>query len=94
MPRGAKKGTKRVTFTVIAEPGSEVWVAGSFNDWRPNDKRLVDKTGEGKYTLTMMLAQGEHQYKFVINGVWCVDPNCADWTANDLGSLNSVMHVD
>lgn len=94
MPRGATKGTKRVTFAVTAEPGSDVWVAGSFNDWKPNDKRLPDKTGTGKYSLTMMLPKGEHQYKFVINGVWCVDPNCTDWVANDMGSLNSVMRVE
>jgi 1,4-alpha-glucan branching enzyme len=93
MPRGATKGNKKVTFTVTAEVGSEVWVAGSFNDWKPNDKRLLDKTGTGKYTLTLMLPAGEHQYKFVINGVWCVDPNCTDWVSNAMGSLNSIMRV-
>jgi 1,4-alpha-glucan branching enzyme len=93
MARVTNKGKKRITFTVDADPGSEVYLVGSFNDWNPEGRRLVDKLNDGHFATTIMLPQGEHQYKYVINGAWCVDPNCAEWIANDLGSLNSVLRV-
>lgn len=88
---GAKK---RVAFAVAAEPGSKVYVSGSFNDWNPEDKPLVDKKGDGNYTATVSLEPGTYEYKFVINGVWSVDPNCKEWIQNSLGTLNSVLRVE
>ena len=85
--------TQRVVFSVRAEAGSKVFVAGSFNNWDPTDKAMTDKNGDGNYTATLSLAPGAHQYKFVIDGTWCADPECADWIQNDHGTLNSVKHV-
>jgi len=85
--------TQRVSFSVHAEVGSKVFIAGSFNNWDPTAKAMVDKNGDGLYTATLSLATGTHQYKFVIDGTWCADPECADWVQNDHGTLNSVKHV-
>lgn len=85
--------TQRVTFSVRAEVGSKVFLAGSFNDWSPTAKELVDKKGDGLFATTITLAPGSYQYKFVIDGTWCADPECADWVQNDLGTLNSVKTV-
>jgi hypothetical protein len=41
--KAAKPKTQRVTFSVRAKEGSKVFVAGSFNDWDPTAKQLVDK---------------------------------------------------
>ena len=41
----------------------------------------------------MKLAPGTYQYKFVIDGVWCADPENLDCVQNDLGTLNSVVTV-
>jgi 1,4-alpha-glucan branching enzyme len=87
-------GRKRVQFRVRAEPGSVVCVAGTFNAWDPTSKPLADKTGDGQYVGAMMLQKGRYEYKFVINGVWCLDPECPEWVANNYGSLNSVAVVD
>jgi 1,4-alpha-glucan branching enzyme len=81
-------------FRVRAEPGSEVYVAGSFNDWAPAQKRMQERKGDGVYTATLMLPKGEYEYKFIINGVWCIDPECPAWVQNRLGTLNSVRLVD
>jgi 1,4-alpha-glucan branching enzyme len=92
----AKKGvakTERVTFSVRAEVGSKVFLAGSFNNWDPTAKEMVDKKGDGVFVVTLSLPVGSHQYKFVIDGTWCADPDCADWMQNDHGTLNSVKHV-
>lgn len=84
---------QRIAFSVRAEVGSKVFLAGSFNNWDPTAKEMVDKNGDGLYTTTLSLAPGTHEYKFVIDGTWCADPECADWVQNDHGTLNSVKHV-
>ena len=84
---------KAVTFTVHADNDKAVYVAGEFNGWDPAAKRMVDKDGSGLYSAVLALAPGEYEYKFVINGIWCVDPNCREWRQNSLGTLNSVLRV-
>lgn len=84
---------KAVVFSIEADAGYDVFVAGSFNDWNPAQHKLVDAKGEGIYSLELRLAPGDYEYKFVVNGTWCVDPNCKEWVANSLGTLNSVLHV-
>ncbi|MCL1888080.1 MAG: glycogen-binding domain-containing protein [Kiritimatiellaeota bacterium] len=84
---------KRVTFKHQTKPGSSVSVAGSFNNWDTASHPLKDKEGSGLYTLTLLLAPGIHEYKFMVDGVWCVDPGCAEWVQNNLGTLNSLLRV-
>lgn len=83
---------KRVTFNVRAEPGSTVTVAGDFNGWDTASKPLKEKQ-PGLFSGMMYLQPGSYQYKFLINGTWCVDPECREWVQNDLGTLNSVLKV-
>lgn len=92
-PVAKKSAKKRVTFTLAADAGSEVFLAGDFNNWDPAAKPMADKDGTGVYSTVVTLAPGEYEYKFVINGIWCVDPNCREWRQNSLGTLNSVLHV-
>ena len=84
-------GRKRVRFVFKGEPGSEVCVAGSFNGWNVRKNRLTFKNGV--YSCMLLLPKGRHEYKFVVDGVWCVDPDCPEWSPNGLGSLNSVVTV-
>ena len=85
---------KRIVLSVKAEPGSTVYVSGSFNEWDATEKKLVDKRGDGVFTTTLTLAPGLYEYKFVINGIWTLDPDPdRDWTQNGLGTLNSVLRV-
>ncbi len=81
-----------VTLSVEAGPGKTVMVAGSFNNWQP-DKQLVDRKGNGVYTCRLMLAPGEYQYKFVIDGEWRLDDANPNFTPNEFGSLNSLLVV-
>lgn len=84
--------SKRIKFEIEADPGSEVQIAGSFNNWDPTANKLKGK--DGVYSATMLLGKGRYEYKFVINNVWCVDPKCKEWVPNSYGSLNSVLVVD
>ena len=87
-----KPKRKRIKFQVKADQGSSVYVAGSFNDWNPTRHKLTFRSGE--YSTSGLLSPGKHEYKFVIDDAWCIDPECADWVANGLGSLNSAITVE
>ena len=86
-------GRKRRDFRIRANPGSDVYISGSFNHWNGVAKKLKDSNGDGEYSLSLLLPPGRHEYKLVINGEWHVDPGCPDWVVNEYGTLNSVIHV-
>ena len=84
---------RRVQFELLVPPGSQVFVAGTFNNWHPTANPLKDNPGSGHCKATLSIPAGRHEYKFVVNGVWIIDSNSADWAPNGCGSLNSVLHV-
>ena len=87
-------GRKRRNFRIRADPGSDVYISGSFNNWDSEAKKLKDSNGDSVYSLSLLLPPGRYEYKFVINGEWHVDPECPDWVVNEHGTLNSVIHVE
>ncbi len=91
MAQSSLAGKKRVKFQIKADKGAEVYVAGTFNGWNPKRNKL--KYQDGSYSTSILLSKGRHEYKFVIDNVWCVDPECPEWTSNGLGALNSVVNV-
>lgn len=90
-PVAKKPATKSVTFTVHADKGKAVYLAGEFNDWNPTAKKMTFKAGV--YSATLKLAAGTYQYKFVIDGTWCADPENTNSLPNDQGTFNSVITV-
>lgn len=84
---------KKLQFELAAEPGSKVFVAGTFNNWNPTANPLKDNLASGHFKAALRVPTGTHEYKFVVNGAWTVDPKCADWAPNGYGGLNSVLHV-
>lgn len=93
-PAAVAPAKKRIVITFKDSPKREVYVSGSFNNWAPTEKKLVDKLGNGVYSAIIMLAPGIYEYKFVVDGVWKLDPDPdRDWTQNGLGTLNSVLRV-
>jgi 1,4-alpha-glucan branching enzyme len=94
---GARAARRRrrepVGFRVAAEPGSEVFVAGTFNNWDPRRHPMRDDPDSRIYRTAIVLPRGRHEYKFVVNGEWRVDPACPRWVPNRYGSLNSVVTV-
>lgn len=91
--KATKSETKEVTFTVHADKGKSVYVAGEFNNWDPTAKKMAYKAKEEVYSATVKLAPGDYQYKFVIDGTWCADPENVNSVANDQGTFNSVVSV-
>ena len=91
--KAAKPQPKAVEFTVHAEKGKEVYLAGEFNKWDPTAKKMAYKAKAGVYAATVKLLPGDYQYKFVIDGTWCADPENTNSVANDQGTFNSVVSV-
>ena len=92
-PAAAKATKKTVTFTVHAEKGKAVYLAGEFNKWDPTAQKMAYKAKDGVYAASIKLDAGSYQYKFVIDGTWCADPENVNSVANDQGTFNSVIVV-
>ena len=92
MAHKKKADRKKATFAIEIKDGSVVYVAGTFNEWEPDKNRLEKQNGV--YTTTLLVPKGRHEYKFIIDDVWCPDPECNKWVLNDMGSLNSVLTVE
>ncbi len=88
------KNRKKVAFKVTAPPGSEVFVAGTFNDWNPSSHPMRDNPDSGLFKTAMLLPVGRHEYKYIVNGEWLIDADNPHWTPNEIGTLNSVMNVE
>ncbi len=82
-----------VVFRCAAPLDARVYVAGSFNRWSSDKHALTHDAATGLVQTSVTLPPGRHEYKFVVDGAWMVDPSCPDWVINEHGSLNSVVIV-
>jgi peroxiredoxin len=58
-----------------AKPVEAVYLAGSFNNWKPDGHKMSGPNADGRYTATLVLKPGKHEYKFVLEGRdWRSDP--------------------
>ena len=92
-PAAKKPALKSVTFTVHAEAGQDVRLAGSFTDWETKAKKMTFKKANGIYSATVKLAPGEYQYKFIIGDKWATDDQNTEFVPNDKGTFNSKLVV-
>lgn len=69
-------GQYQVTFTYKATGKVDaVYLARSFNDWRPAGLKMDGPDAEGRYTTQLKLKPGVYEYKFVLDGTtWRPDP--------------------
>ena len=84
---------KRVSFSILAKPGSIISVAGTFNDWNPTVNSMKEQSGKGLFKTEIFIPQGRHEYKFVVDGTWLADPSCKTNVSDTFGSENSVLHI-
>jgi glycosidase len=81
-------------FTPVISGITNVFLAGTFNDWNDSKTPMLDADKDGTYTVKLLLAQGTYQYKFVVDGNWKADPNNPNGTDDGFGGQNSVLKVD
>lgn len=88
-----------VDFTCHAPEAKAVFVAGTFNDWKPDDIPLQCQS-EGEWAVKVPLAAGRHEFKFIVDGQWCCEPGCEGeyhgcpkCVPNECGTMNRVLEV-
>ncbi|MHC4399983.1 MAG: PDZ domain-containing protein [Planctomycetota bacterium] len=81
-----------VTFTYQPKkPAEAVYLAGSFNNWKPTAHKMEGPDQQGRYTTRLELKNGRYEYKFVLDGqTWQTDPENLLQTGP---YQNSVFHV-
>lgn len=89
----ATTGRKRIEFSIEAAGSSSVAVAGTFNDWEPAPLTAKSKGKSARFSRVFLLPPGRYEYKFVVDGEWISDPNCAATVINEHGTLNSCLQV-
>jgi 1,4-alpha-glucan branching enzyme len=81
----------QVEFRINAEGARSVCVAGTFNNWDPS-KTPLRRNGNAWQTK-IALPKGRHEYRFVVDGKWMIDPAAQDSAPNPYGERNSVVSV-
>jgi 1,4-alpha-glucan branching enzyme len=92
---GPEEGWSMALTRFAAEfPGaSSVYLAGDFNDWTPESRRMKRmRKGDDTFVAVVDLNPGQYEYKFLVDGQWAC---CAEAprVGNDLGSENNVIEV-
>ncbi len=82
----------RVSFELVKPEAKKVYVAGSFNDWKPEKAPLMSM-GNGRWVGDLTLKPGRHEYLFVVDGQWMPDPNAKESVQNPFGGKNSILGV-
>ena len=83
---------QEIVFSLLAPEAGSVFVVGEFNGWCIGATPLSN-TGLGSWGATVMLRSGIYEYRFVVDGRWCEDPDESRHVPNSLGSYNSVLGV-
>lgn len=96
MARAAKTCTKscdkEIEFKFYAPKSKKVFVAGCFNNWKP-EKTPLKKDANGNWTATVKLAPGRYEYKYLVDGVWQNAQEPVECVPNAFGSWNCVKSV-
>lgn len=69
----------------------EVFLAGSFNQWKK--EQLPMKKGKHGWMYTLKLSAGKHHYKFIVDGKWIIDPSNSVKEFDFDGNINSVCMI-
>ena len=97
MPKQASKKKKvvlkhKVQFKFFAPEAKSVILTGSFNKWNPI-RKVMKKNDKGEWLTRVILAEGDHQYKYIVDGNWINDPGAKKFADNGMGGTNSVRVV-
>jgi peroxiredoxin len=71
-----KDGRYEVVFTYTAPAKTKaVYLAGTFNDWKPTGHKMTGPDAKGVFTTRLVLKGGTYEYKYVLEGkTWRADP--------------------
>jgi hypothetical protein len=73
----------------------QIYLSGNFNEWEKSGAKyqMKDDDGDGVWSITLKLAPGTYQYKYIIDGKWTQDPYGPEEAPDGYGALNSQFQV-
>lgn len=92
---------RRTVITCKAPDASQVLLAGTFNDWKP-EATPMKRRADGQWEVALDLPPGHYEYKFLVDGRWCCEPGQVDdartcvrdgCVPNECGTLNRVLEL-
>jgi len=88
-----QKGRSQVTFVFRPEGQCRrVAVAGSFNNWRPEEGRMI-RQKDGSFRKRVNLQPGEYTYKFLVDDQWVLDPDDEAHVPNRFGTTDCLLKI-
>jgi 1,4-alpha-glucan branching enzyme len=86
----ARRGA--AVFRLEMPAAQTVKLVADFTGW---DKNPLDlRPGEnGVWQVTVALPPGRYAYRFLVDGEWHDDPQCAECEPNSFGTANAVVEV-
>lgn len=81
-----------VVFTWKDSSAKSVFVVGDFNEWNTTATPL-QKDSSGLWTTPVSLKEGDHSYKFLVDGDWKLDPINPKQADDGTGIVNSILTV-
>lgn len=83
-----------VRFTVLVPGAKQVFLVGSFNGWVKESTPMNSMDGSSLWSVDVPLAEGEHTFMYVIDGVrWMTPPQAEDFVTDGFGQTNGVVVV-
>lgn len=80
-------------FKFYAPEAKEVYVAGDFNQWNPNENSRFEQERDGLWRKSVKLRPGRYRYRFVVDGKWQEDPSNPVWEINHFGEPDSLLDL-
>jgi 1,4-alpha-glucan branching enzyme len=81
-----------VRFEFTDSVAESVYLAGTFNNWQRDAKRM-HPVGNNRWVREIMLPLGVHEYCFVVDGEFRPDPLAPETVPNPFGGQNSLLKV-
>ncbi len=92
---GPQVTTEGVLFTFIDPKAQRVNIVGDFNNWSTTADPLLDRAGDGTWTIRIPLQPGRYEYKYIIDGKnWTPDLWNPDVVDDGFGGINSVIVIE
>ena len=79
-------------FSFRAPEALSVQLVGDFTHWQDQPISLKKQAG-GVWHASVPLTPGEHHYRFLVDGEWRDDPECALRVPNPFGGQNMTRKV-
>ena len=80
-----------VEFCFFRPEAKRVWLAGDFNNWRPEEMKMM-RQANGDWLAQLQLAPGKYRFHYVADGQIYVD-YAAFGVEIGLWGLDSVVHI-